>query len=321
VPILIAIHPRALPRDMPSDTPTSKTSVSETWTHRFQLGGLTILRILRRVAQGPADRLTKKLFLAAYEASDDAYWRRNATQLEWRSLGGIIEFSPDLLAVSSERAAPAYLIAIRATSNTDLERVVIRVKAKKAGIIHQQEITQDQLCSTPVRKALNAIPLKPKSSKAADWYKLGDIYIKLAAAADRDGVDLVKGKKIANIFPSTCTDSVPHSQVERWGQYWNVDEINVEKENIKTRCYRELVQSARQLGRPLMMRRTAYRLLTSRLGLALTFWSQNLWNAEGIRAPIAQAEANDRPIRSEQSRTATPSRIAVHPDASTEVGS
>ena len=321
MPILIAIHPRAVPKDMPPDAPTSETSAPETWAHLLRLGGFTILRILRRVVRAPADRLTRKLFLAAYEASDDAYWRHHATQCEWRSLDGIIEYSPDLLAVPSEQAAPVYLIAIRATSNTDLERVAIKVKAKKSGIIHQQEITQHQLRGTPVRKALTAIPLKPKSSKVAGWHRLGDIYIKLAQAVDCDGVDLVKGKKIANIFPSTSTDSVPHCQVERWGQYWNIDEINVEKENIKTRCYRELVQSAKQLGRPLTMRRTAYRLLTSQLGLTLTFWSQNLWNAEGVRASIARAEANDLPILSEKSQTATASRGTAHPDASTEAGS
>jgi len=321
MPILIAIHLRAVPKDMSPDAPTSETSVSETWTHLLQPGGLKILRILRRVARAPADRLTKKMFLAAYEASDDAYWRRHATQCEWRSLDGIIEYSPDLLAVPGEGTAPVYLITIRATSNTDLERVAIKVKAKKSGIIHQQEITQNQLCGTPVRKALTAIPLKPKSSKVADWHRLGDIYIKLSEAVDCNGVDLVKGKKIANIFPSTSTDSAPHGQVERWGQYWNVDEINVEKENIKTRCYRELVQSAKQLGRPLTMRRTAYRLLTSQVGLALKFWSQNLWNAEGIRASIARAEANHLPIRSEKSKTATASGNSAHPDPSTEVGS
>ncbi len=296
--------------------------MSETWTHRLRLGGLKILRILRRVAQAPADRLTKKLFLAAYEASDDAYWRRHATQCEWRSLGGIIEYSPDLLAVPSERAAPVYLIAIRATSNTYLERVAIKVKAKKSGVIHQQEITQNQLCGTPVRKALTAIPLKPKSSKGADWHKLGDLYIKLVGGRGLTMASIwSNGKKIADIFPSTGTDSAPHRQVERWGQYWNIDEINVEKENIKTRCYRELVQSAKQLGRPLTMRRTAYRLLTSHLGLTLTFWSENLWNAEGIRTSIGQAEANDRPIPREKSKTAAVSQNTVRPDASTEFSS
>jgi hypothetical protein len=295
--------------------------MSEKWTNLLQLAGVKILQFFRRVARFPADRLTKKLFLAAYEASDDAYWRHHATQFEWRSLDGIIEYSPDLLLVPGEREASIYLIAVRATSNTDLERVAIKLKMKKSGVIHQQEITQNQLYGTPVRKALTAIPLKAQSSNVADWHRLGDVYIRLAEAVDRDGVDLVKGKKIAHIFPSTGTGSVPHRQVERWGQYWDVDQINFEKENIKTRCYRELVQSARQLGRPLTMRRTAYRLLTSQLGLALTFWSQNLLSGEGIRASIAEAEANGRPIRVEMSKTATALGGTAQPDVSTEAGS
>jgi hypothetical protein len=304
---------------MPTDAPTSKTAVCKPRAHHLHLAGLKILHILHRGAQAPADWLTKKLFLAAYEASDDAHWRHHDNLCEWRSLNGIIEYTPDLLAVPSERATPIYLIAIRASSNTYLERVVIKVKAKKSGVIHQQEITQSQLYGTPVCKALTAIPLKPKSSKDGDYQKLGDLYIKLAEAVDCDGVDLVKRKKIADIFPSTSTDAIVNRQVERWGQYWNIDEINVEKENIKTRYYRELVQSARKLGRPLTIRRMAYRLLTSPLGLTLTFWSENLWSAEGIRASVAQAEANDRPVRCKRSRTMTTSPNTALPEASTEV--
>jgi hypothetical protein len=248
--------------------------------------------------------LTKKLFLAAYEASDDAYWQRHATECEWRSLDGIIEYTPELLAVPSKGEFPIYLIAVRATSDSSLDRLVIKIKAKKSGIIYRQEITQAQLCAIPVRKALAEIPLKPKLSEGTGWQKLGDIYIKLAEAVDGNGVDLLKGKKIAEIFPSTGVESASQRYVERWGQYWNLDEIDIEKDYIKTRCYQELVQSAKQLGRPLTLRRTAYRLMTSRLGLALTFWSQNLWNAEGLRASLSMTKANNRPLQGENSASA-----------------
>jgi hypothetical protein len=306
---------------MSKESPTANPPASETWKHYLELGCLKILHHLRRASQFPADLLTKKLFLAAYEASDDAYWRNHETQCEWRSLNGIIEYTPDLLAVTGEQATPTYLIAIRASSDTYLERVVIKVKAKKSGVIHQQEITQSQLYGTPVCKALTAIPLKPKSSKGGDWQKLGDLYIKLAEAVDCDGVDLVKGKKIADIFASTSTDIVAHCQVERWGQYWNTDEINVEKENIRTGYYRELVQSAKKLGRPLTMRRMAYRLLTSPLGLTLTFWSENLWSAKGIRDSVAQTDVNGRLIRHKNSKAMTASRNTNHAGEPAEVSS
>lgn len=198
------------------------------------------------------------------------------------------------LAISKRRIREVGRIAIRAAAKADLERVAIKVKAKKSGIVHKQEITQAHLCGIPVRKALTAIPLKPRSSKSDDWHKLGELYIKLVVAVDGDGVDQVKDKRIADIFLSNATNSGPQRNVERWGQYWNIDEIDFEKQKIKTRYYQELVQSAKQLGRPLTRRRTAYRLMTSRLGLALTFWSQNLWNAGGIRASISKPEANDR---------------------------
>ena len=37
-----------------------------------------------------SDWVTKRLFLSAYEAADDAYWRRHASECEWRSLGVVL---------------------------------------------------------------------------------------------------------------------------------------------------------------------------------------------------------------------------------------
>ena len=45
--------------------------------------------------------------------------------------------------------------------------------------------------------------------------------------------------------------------------------------------------------------------MTSDVGLAVMFWSENLWNAEGMRASIAQAETEDRLTGSQKSKTAT----------------
>jgi len=215
----------------------------------------------------------------------------------------MIEYCPDVLAVCGESGTTEYLIAIRATAKLHLDRVAIKVKARKSGIIHEQEITQDHLCAIPVRKALTAIPLKPESSKGADRRKLEILYIKLAEAVDHNGIDLVEGRKIAQIFPSTVTDSAPLGHVESWGQYWNTDAIIREKENIKARYYRQLVQSAKNLGRPLTLRRLLYRLFSSDLGLTLTFWAENLWDAQGIRNSIAQAQVDDRPMPRSESGT------------------
>lgn len=288
---------------MSPDASTRETAVPVRWIHHLQLHGLKIVELLRCVTQEVADSLTKKLFLAAYEASDNVYWQHHANQCEWRSLDGIIEYCPDLLAVCCKSETPHFLIAIRAMAKVPLNRVVIKVKAKKSGIIHEQKITHDHLCTIPIRKALTAIPLKQTSSKGADRNNLGILYIKLAQALDHNGTDLVKGRKVAQIFPPSRTESTPRRQVESWGQYWNTDAIILEKERIKARYYRELVQSAKSLGRPLRMRRLFYRLLSSDLGLTLTFWAENLWDAKGIRNSIAQAQGYDRPICSGERRT------------------
>ncbi len=247
------------------------------------------LSTIRHLARDSADRLTRLLLLSAYEASDDAYWASQTTRHGWRSLGGVVEYCPDLMAVRQDGGTPVYLLVLRAAPNTELERLTIKLKVKKSGQIHQQRIPIRRLSTVPVRIALSGLPLKPRASYAASGRRFGDIYIKLEQAIDNYGADPVAGRKIAEIFAPGCMHLPPLSYVERWGQYWNIDAINREKERLKTRLYRRLIQSAGKLWRPLRVRRAAHRVLTNRFGLSLVFWSRNLVYARAIRDAIAQA--------------------------------
>lgn len=239
------------------------------------------------IVQQATDWFTKQLFLDAYEAADDAFWRRDNAPYRWLRLGGLIEYSGDFLAIAQDGGTPVYLAMFRAAPHVDLKHVTIKIKVKKAGAIHAQQISIDELTSTPIRKALNGIPLIPKRSRSTQGAKLGDVYIKLVCAIDSDGIDLVQGRKIATIFSPTCTVSALQRYAKRWGQYWNVDEMNVAKQLIKNLWYRRLVQSVGQLWRPLRLRRSAFCLLSNPLALSLNFWSDNLCTARALRAAIA----------------------------------
>ena len=245
-----------------------------------------------RVIDGILGWFTKKLFLSAYQASDDAHWQRQGTHGSWQSLGGVVEYLPDFLAITQDEEDPVYLLTLRAAPNVDLKRVTVRIKASKAGGIHQQDISVDRLCSIPVRKAITEIPLKPKRSNTTQGHKLGNVYIKLVEAVDNNGFDWVKGRKVAEIFSPTYMGSAHHRYAKRWGRYWNIDEINLAKHQLKTGYYRKLVQSAGQLWRPLRGRRVAYSILASDYGLCLAFWSRNLFGAKGIHASIEQDDHN-----------------------------
>ena len=260
--------------------------------------------IIQNLARDMADRFTKLLFLAAYEASDDAYWEGQTRRVAWRSLGGVVEYCPELMSVVRGGGAPVYLLVLRAAPNTDLGQLTLKLKVKKSGQIHTQTIRIRRLSSIPVRIALSELPLKPRPSHAASGRRFGDIYIKLEQAIDSYGVDPAKGRRIAEIFAPSCANLPPPGYVEHWGQYWNIDAINQENNELKTRLYRRLIQSVGKLWRPLRLRRTAHRVLTNRFGLSLVFWSQNLFSGRGIRQAITRGEhraypgAAARPSRS-----------------------
>jgi hypothetical protein len=171
-----------------------------------------------------------------------------------------------------------------------LRQVRIKLKVKKGGRIHQEELTVDRLDSVPVRQALVEIPLKPKCLKRTKGVKLGDVYIKLVEATDSDGEDLIRGRKIATIFGPTCTVSELDHYEQRWGQYWNIDQMTLARQLIKNLWYRRIVQSAGQLWRPLRLRRGLCWLLTNPAALAVQFWAGNLRSARGLQQQVKHAE-------------------------------
>ena len=212
-----------------------------------------------------------------------------------------------------------YLMALRAAPNVDLRRVTLKVKVKKSGDIYQQEITIDRLRRIPVRKALTGIPLKPRPKKSVQGRRLGKMYIKVVRAVDGDGVDLIGSRKLTDIFESSYSESPLHCYVGRWGQYWNIDQINLEKQKLRTRCYRRLVQSAGQLWRPLSGRRSLYRILTCDLGLSLAFWSRNLCKAKAIGDATARRGPRAKMLGTDRTRSSGLARVGNRPQASLSV--
>ncbi len=243
-----------------------------------------------RAGQKLAEVVTRGLFLRAYEISDDAYWRRFEAPQRWQSLGDIVEYSEGFLAVTCDNAEPVYLIGLRAVSHALLRRVSVKLKVKKGGELYQETITIDRLDDIPVRKALTQIPLKPKHLSRTKGAKLGDVYIKLVEAIDIDGEDLVAGRRLATIFSPTCSVSALDHYEQRWGQFWNTDQITLARQLIKNRWYRRLVQSAGQLWRPLRVRRLAYWMMTNQAALSLQFWMGNLFGARGLMRQVAKSQ-------------------------------
>ena len=252
------------------------------------------------IIQKTADWITKRVFLDAFIASDEVAWQRDDAAHAWCALGRCVEYSKAFVAIANDARPPVYLAMFKAAVGFRLRRVTVKIKVKQAGVIHEQCITLDDLGRRPVRKALDEIPLKPKRATSKQGTKLGDVYLKLVSAIDEDGVELVQGRKVATIFSPICTVSSLHQYAVRWGQYWNVDEIERAKQLEKNRLYQCLVQSAGQLWRPLRLRRLAFYGLTNPVALSLAFWSRNLVAARELRALLAgqQQLTSMRPVAS-----------------------
>ena len=230
---------------------------------------------------------TKKLFLAAYEASDADYWQRRQKEGNWLSLGGILEYDTEVMAAAQEGQAPICLMTLRAASRLELQHATVKIKFKRSGVVCQQILRIDHFGELPVRKALRGIPVRLSATQKISGRRFGDVYIKLTEAVTHGGIDLASGRKVARIFRPTATDVPLHHYARRWGQYWNICAIHREQEELRDQWFRKLVLPAKQLWRPLRSRRAAFRLMTNPISLSLAFWLQNLFDAEQFRCSLA----------------------------------
>ncbi|MGD1982541.1 MAG: hypothetical protein PVF93_01395, partial [Chromatiaceae bacterium] len=74
--------------------------------------------------------MTRQLFQSAYRHSNHAFWRQQSGSPRWQSLGDLVDFGVELLAVTEHGAKPVYLLTVRSGSHALLRRVKLKVKVK-----------------------------------------------------------------------------------------------------------------------------------------------------------------------------------------------
>ena len=232
----------------------------------------------------PLAWLSKKFFLAAYDASSAYYWQHEGVHTDWRRLGGMIECDAGLIGVVSDTGPPSYLLALRAVPGTPLKRVEIIVKAKNSLASRKARIVIEDLGQVPVALELPSLPSAavPLNDNAVEPYEA--IYLLLVEAISTKGAHLAFGKKIMGRLTPKYRESLNAEYVMRWGRYWHVGWINEEKHRLKIDLFWKIVMSAGQLWRPLTIRRAIFQLLTNEFALSLAFWSRNLVSARQMKS-------------------------------------
>lgn len=240
----------------------------------------------------PLEWITRKLFLSAYQASDEYYWQHNGIGAYWRALGPYLEYDTHLASIFSNENMPLSYISVRARGSNHLKKVTIKFTAKGNLVSYQDTIVFCDVGEVPVIKALPSIPLKSM------WVARGgirtpyeNVQIEIVELCDDDGVNLLEGRTTADSFNPTYTEILNSEFVEYWGYYWNMDEINWQKQEVKDSIYMRLLFPVDRPWRPLRVlhpRSILFWILANKFSLALIFWSRNLVYGKQIRNAIAK---------------------------------
>jgi len=250
---------------------------------------------------------TKKLFLSAYQASDEYYWQHNGLGVSWRPLGPHLEYDTHLASIFSNEKTPLSYISIRAREGVVFKKATVKFAAKGHVVSYQDTIVLYDIGQTPIIKALPSIPLKSL------WVARGgirspyeDVKIEVIDLYGADGTNLAEGRRIADSFAPTYTEILNSEFVERWGYWWNVDEINWQKQQGRESIYMKFLFHIDRPWHPLQAwhpRRVLFMVLANKFSLSLIFWSQNLIHGKKIRNAIAK-EQSERYQDSVQSNAA-----------------
>ena len=116
--------------------------------------------------------LTRQLFLEAYEVSDDTFWQQQGEPDRWRSLGGLVEFADDFLAVAHQGAGVDDLVARdQALAEGNLLEA-LGPEIKKSWELYKEKVTPEVANSSDhFRDALNDILVRHTGKSMEDVQK------------------------------------------------------------------------------------------------------------------------------------------------------
>ena len=245
--------------------------------------------------KGRFDWLMQRLLADAYRVSTQHYWQQQcAAAAYWRTLGDLVEYDTRLMSLSTNDQAPVPVIAVQAAPGRRYRRIKLLVVAKHAGKVYRDTLTIRGLGETPVLKGLPGIPwVSPLRRTGKKTNPKGSLYIKLLEAVDVSGHRFAKLKMPSEIFRPTWAETPPYDLMERWGQCWNMELMEKDRQRLTNQWYSKLVKPAGQLWRPLTFRRALYGLLTKGPAMSLAFWSRNLICAKRLRASVELPDGLD----------------------------
>jgi len=237
----------------------------------------------------PIEWAAQKLFLNAYQASDEYYWQLNKIGASWKNIGNDIEYDTYLATIFSNGLPPLSYIAIRSSSSL-YKKITLKLEAEGPFATYQEIIIIHNLNEKPVIKALPSIPLKSMwVARGGIMIPYGRVHIEVIEQINNKNQDVLEGKKIEDYFNPSYTEILNSEFVKRWGYYWNVDEINWQKQYMKDYFYMMLIFSAGHPWKSLNSfnpRFILFKILTNKLSLSIAFWSKNLIYGKQIRDSI-----------------------------------
>ncbi|EPJ8721865.1 hypothetical protein LLI36_003728, partial [Acinetobacter baumannii] len=246
-----------------------------------------ILSIFGPILKKPIEWITKFLFLDAYKVST-AYRTSRDLQLLWRKdLGGFVNYSINWNQIFLGKQQTNCTLWVKANNDQHYSKVIFCVTASLSNLKYQSVIEIHDLTSKPCVLALPSIPIRNLEWRNGQLYEpYNEFKIELKEVFDKDNTYINLKNNTKSIF--NPVDNLgflqgKKSYVYRWGQWWNLDFLESEKDEflLTYKAYAFRAKFDKSNNASLFSARAW--LLSNRLLLNVFFWSKNIFKAKHLR--------------------------------------
>jgi len=219
-----------------------------------------------------SDKLTKFLFLAAYQVSHQEHLKRFQAGKHFDELGEFFEFDIHLECDHiSNATVPTSFLILRNRSGQTFERVELLVEADGGYVKYQDFTTLISVGETPLVVYLPRIPLKEIEFTSSNRIVTPYDKVTVTVLIHDSAVPEHKAKATSWPINPTYTEFLNSSWDEKWGAVWNLDHIESCKTTLRHKLQFYLVTRNRWPveGEPSNRIYRMYKVLRLLLGMPL----------------------------------------------------
>lgn len=239
----------------------------------------------------PVELIGKFLYLEAYKVSTAYNSYLEINRIFSHSLGEIVDYDINWSEVYLNKKQPNCTLRIKAKNNQYFHKITFCITASLDNLKYQSVVDIYDVSDMPCVVALPSIPLRNIEVKNDRLYEpYSRVKIEIKELFDKEGNAIDFNWDLKNtVYPIDNLDrffTKKESDVYKWGQWWSLDFLESEKDEIPRLCHAYAFNARFKRSRKVYFWQAVAWLVDIRFILNICFWSRNIIRAKQLKKAL-----------------------------------